>query len=293
VGLACGVKNSGIGNGVVEKGLCRMAVEADGSISLFTGFTEMGQGLFTVMIQFAVEVTGLPPSVFRPQVNSRFEVGSGQTTGSRGTLLAGRATIDAAMKLKVDLDAGLRLPELVGRVYEGETTIDDTTAPGETKNGKIKTHTTFGWSSQVVVLDEAGAVDLVHVAQDVGRVVNPQQCEGQIEGAVLMGLGYALTEELPCKDGMPVSFEMRDIGILRAKHAPKVKISLVEENEPEGPFGAKGIGELGLVPTAGAVAAALEVFDGQRRMILPMKDSPAARAIDVGQLADGERDQWH
>lgn len=293
VGLACGVKNSGIGNGVVEKGLCHMAIEADGSISLFTGFTEMGQGLFTVMIQFAVEVTGLPPSVFRPQVNSRFEVGSGQTTGSRGTLLAGRATIDAAMKLKVDLDAGLTLPELVGRVYEGETTIDDTTAPGETKNGKIKTHTTFGWSSQVVVLDEAGAVDLVHVAQDVGRIVNPQQCEGQIEGAVLMGLGYALTEELPCKDGMPVSFEMRDIGILRAKHAPKVKISLVEENEPEGPFGAKGIGELGLVPTAGAVAAALEVFDGQRRMTLPMKDSPAARAIDVGQLADGERDQWH
>jgi selenium-dependent xanthine dehydrogenase len=293
VGLACGVKNSGIGNGAIEKGKCRMEVEADASVSLYSGFTEMGQGLFTVLIQFAVEVTGLPPSVFRPKVNSRFELGSGQTTGSRGTLLAGRATIDAAAKLRADLEAGNTLRDLVGRVYEGETTIDDTTAPGQTKNGIIKTHTSFGWSSQVVVLDEQGAVELVHVAQDVGRAINPQQCEAQIEGAVAMGLGYALTEELPCKDGMPVTFKPREIGVLRAPHMPKVEVTLIEEHEPEGPFGAKGVGELGLVPTAGAVAAALEAFDGVRRMTLPMKDSPAARAIDVGLIKDGDRAQWH
>jgi selenium-dependent xanthine dehydrogenase len=293
VGLACGVKNSGIGNGAIEKGKCRMEVEADATISLYSGFTEMGQGLFTVMIQFAVEVTGLPASVFRPKVTSRFELGSGQTTGSRGTLLAGRATLDAAAKLKADLQAGHTLRDLIGRVYEGETTIDDTTAPGQLKNGIIKTHTSFGWASQVVVLDQAGAIDLVHVAQDVGRAINPQQCEAQIEGAVAMGLGYALTEELPCKDGMPVTFKVREIGALRAPDMPKVQITLVQEHEPEGPFGAKGIGELGLVPTAGAVAAALEAFDGVRRMTLPMKDSPAARAIDVGRIKDGDRDQWH
>jgi xanthine dehydrogenase molybdenum-binding subunit len=292
-GLACGVKNSGIGNGAIEKGKCRLEVEADASVSLYSGFTEMGQGLFTVLIQFAVEVTGLPASVFRPKVNSRFELGSGQTTGSRGTLLAGRATIDAASKLKRDLKAGHTLGDLAGRVYEGETTIDDTTAPGQTKNGITKTHTSFGWSSQVVVLDERGAIERVHVAQDVGRAVNPQQCEAQIEGAVAMGLGYALTEELPCKDGMPVTFHLREIGVLRAPHMPRIEVTLVEEYEPEGPFGAKGIGELGLVPTAGAVAAALEAFDGVRRMTLPMKDSPAARAIDVGLIKDGDRDQWH
>jgi xanthine dehydrogenase molybdenum-binding subunit len=293
VGLACGVKNSGIGNGAIEKGKCRLEVEADGSVSLYSGFTEMGQGLFTVIIQFAVEVTGLPASVFRPKVTSRFELGSGQTTGSRATLLAGRATIDAATRLRADLKAGHTLHDLAGRVYEGETTIDDTTAPGQTKNGIIKTHTSFGWSSQVVVLDEAGAIEHVHVAQDVGRAINPQQCEAQIEGAVAMGLGYALTEELPCKDGMPVTFHPRDIGVLRAPHMPKVEVTLIEEHEPEGPFGAKGIGELGLVPTAGAVAAALEAFDGVRRMTLPMKDSPAARAIDIGRIKDGDRDQWH
>ncbi len=293
VGIACGVKNSGIGNGAIESGKCTLVVEDGAHVSLYCGFTEMGQGLFTVLIQFAVEQTGLPPGVFHPKVNSLFELGSGQTTGSRATLLAGRAVIDAATKLRDDLVAGRSLSELVGRIYEGRTIIDDTTAPGQTKNGIIKTHTSFGWSTQVVVLDEAGAVARVHVAQDVGRAINPQQCEAQIEGAVHMGLGYALSEELPCKDGMPVTFKMRDIGVLRAQHMPAVQVTLVEEHEPEGPFGAKGIGELGLVPTAGAVAGALEAYDGMRRMTLPMKDSPAARAIDVGRIKDGDRAEWH
>ncbi|MCM2251338.1 MAG: selenium-dependent xanthine dehydrogenase [Ramlibacter sp.] len=293
VGIACGVKNSGLGNGAIEKGRCALVVESDGHVGLYIGFTEMGQGLLTVMMQMAAEVTGLPASVFQPKVNSRFELGGGQTTGSRATMLSGRATIAAAEKLRDDLKAGHTLRDLAGRIYEGETTIDDTTAPGQLKNGKIKTHTAFGWSTQVVVLDEAGAVARVHVAQDVGRAINPQQCEAQVQGAVHMGLGYALTEELPCKDGMPVTFHPREIGVLRAPHMPEVEVTIVEEHEPEGPFGAKGIGELGLVPTAGAVAAALEAFDGVRRMTLPMKDSPAARAIDVGRIKDDDRDQWH
>jgi xanthine dehydrogenase molybdenum-binding subunit len=293
VGIACAVKNSGIGNGAIEFGKCRLTIEADGTIGLYTGFTEMGQGLLTILIQCAVEMTGLSATLFRPQVNSRFEVGTGQTTGSRGTLLAGRSVIDAGAKLKADLDAGHRLADLVGRIYEGETKIDDTTAPGQTKNGKIKTHTAFGWATQVVVLDEMGKVDRVIAAHDVGRALNPQQCEAQIEGAVQMGLGYALTEELPCKDGMPVTSKLREIGVLRAQHMPKVEVILIEEYEPEGPFGAKGVGEIGLVPTAGATAAALEAFDGIRRMTLPMKDSPAARAINVGRIPDADRDQWH
>ncbi len=86
---------------------------------------------------------------------------------------------------------------------------------------------------------------------------------------------------------------MREIGALRAPDMPRVQVTLIEEHEPEGPFGAKGIGELGLVPTAGAVAAALEAFDGVRRMTLPMKDCAAARAIDVGRIKDGDRAGWH
>jgi xanthine dehydrogenase molybdenum-binding subunit len=97
-----------------------------------------------------------------------------------------------------------------------------------------------------------------------------------------MGLGYALTEELECVDGMPVTFKLRDLGVLRAQDAPRIDVILVEEPEPDGPFGAKGVGEIGLVPTAAAVAGALEAFDGIRRYRLPMKDSPAARAMSVG-----------
>ena len=292
VGIACALKNSGLGNGAIETGKCRLVVEPGGVVELHTGFTEMGQGLMTVLTQCAVEVTGLPAAVFRPQVNSRFELGCGETTGSRGTLLAGRAVIDAAEKLKADLGAGRTLSELVGTVYAGETRIDDTTAEGELKGGKVKTHTTFGFATQVVVLDEKGALETVIAAHDVGRALNPQQCEAQIQGAVHMGLGYALTEELPCKDGMPVTFKLREIGVLRAQHMPRVEVILVEEPEPEGPFGAKGVGEIGLVPTAGAVAGALAAFDGVRRTRLPMKDSPAARVINVGRIPDGERASW-
>ncbi|MBL0147394.1 MAG: selenium-dependent xanthine dehydrogenase [Ideonella sp.] len=278
VGIACGVKNSGIGNGVVEFGKARLVVERDGQITLYNGFTEMGQGLMTVLVQLAVETTGLPAAVFVPRVDSTYDLDCGQTTGSRGTLLGGRAVLDAAAKLKADLDTGLTVEQLKGRVYVGETVIRDTTALGA-KVDKIKTHTTFGWATQMVVLDPYGRVDRVVAAHDAGRVLNPALCSGQIEGAVQMGLGYALTEELRCENGMPVSTKIRDIGVLRARDMPQVDVILVEEPEPEGPLGAKGVGEIGLVPTAAAVASALQRFDGIRRHTLPMKDSPAARAM--------------
>jgi xanthine dehydrogenase molybdenum-binding subunit len=283
VGIACGIKNSGIGNGALEYGKARLAVEKDGTVSLYNGFTEMGQGLLTILVQCAVEVTGLPPEVFRPKVDSTFEVGCGQTTGSRGTLLGGRAAQQAAERLKEDLDSGHTLADLAGRVYEGEVLIDDTTAPGQEAE-RIKTHTAYGFATQLCILDEEGKIDRFVAAHDVGRAINPALCEGQIEGSVHMGLGYALTEELPCPGGMPATFKLRELGVIRAREMPEVEVILVEDYEPEGPFGAKGVGEIGLVPTAPAVAAALEAFDGERRYVLPMKDSPAARAMKVGRI---------
>jgi xanthine dehydrogenase molybdenum-binding subunit len=283
VGIGCGIKNSGIGNGVAEWGKCRLAVEADGSVTLYNGYTEMGQGLLTVLVQFAAEVTGLPGSVFVPKVDSTYALGCGQTTGSRATLFSGRAVKSAAEKLKLDLDRGATLRDLTGKVYAADEVIADTTPLGA-KVAKVKTHTAFGYATQVCILDAEGKVERFVAAHDVGRAVNPALCSGQIEGSIHMGLGYALTEELPCVDGMPVTFKLRDIGVLRARDMPEVEVILVEEHEPEGPFGAKGVGEIGLVPTAGAVAGALEAFDGIRRMTLPMKDSPAARAMTVGRI---------
>ncbi len=284
VGIGCGLKNSGIGNGASEWGKARLVVEPDGTVSVYNGYTEMGQGLLTVLVQFAVEVTGLPASVFRAKVDSTYQLGCGQTTGSRATLFGGRAVESAALKLREELDRGKRLADLVGCVFAADVLVDDTTAPGKEKNGRIKTHTAFGYATQVCILDEDGRVARFVAAHDVGRAVNPALCEGQIEGSVHMGLGYALTEDLPCEDGMPVTMKLRDIGVLRARDMPEVEVILVEEHEPAGPFGAKGVGEIGLVPTAGAVAGALFAFDGIRRTALPMKDSPAARAMSVGKI---------
>jgi xanthine dehydrogenase molybdenum-binding subunit len=291
-GLACGIKNSGIGNGALEWGKVRLVVEPPDesgfiTVSLYNGYTEMGQGLLTVLIQCAVEATLVPAKHFRAKVDSTYQLGCGQTTGSRATLLGGRAAVAAAKKMRADLDAGGSLESLVGKVYVGDELIDDTTAlgrdPGPGK--KLKTHTAFGFATQLVILDAEGKLDKVVAAHDVGRAINPALCAGQIEGSVHMGLGYALTEELPCDEtGRPVTSSMREIGVLRAKDTPDIQVILVEEHEPEGPYGAKGVGEIGLVPTAPAVAGALFAFDGVRRYTLPMKDSPAARAIGVGKI---------
>ena len=290
VGIACGIKNTGIGNGAVEWGKARLVVETDGTISLYNGYTEMGQGLLTVLTQFAVEVTGLPAAIFRPKVDATYALGCGQTTGSRATLFGGLAVKSAAEKLKSALDEGKQLADLAGEVFAADIKIDDTQAPGQ-GTGPPKTHTAFGYATQVCILDGDGKLVKVIAAHDVGRVVNPALCAGQIEGSVSMGVGYALTEELPCENGMPVTIKMREIGALRAVDMPKVEVILVEEHEPEGPFGAKGVGEIGLVPTAGAVAGALYAFDGVRRFRLPMKEAPAAKAMRVGRIK-GDRATW-
>ncbi|MEE8143070.1 MAG: selenium-dependent xanthine dehydrogenase [Planctomycetota bacterium] len=285
VGIGCGLKNSGIGNGAIEYGKARLVVEKDGSISLFNGYTEMGQGLNTVLIQCAVEVTGIPAARFQARVDSTYALDCGQTTGSRGTLFGGRAVRSAAEKLRADLE-GAELKDLTGNVYEADVVVDDTTALSNPTMGKptkkIKTHTTFGYATQVCILDDEGRIERFVAAHDVGRAINPALCEGQIEGSIHMGLGYALTEDFPCPGGKPSSYRLRDMGVLRARDMPEVEVILVEDPEPEGPFGAKGVGEIGLVPTAAAVASALEAFDGVRRTVLPMRDSPAAQGLSRG-----------
>ncbi len=162
------------------------------------------------------------------------------------------------------------LKELSGKTYRGNYTCDWTTKPGADVK-EIITHFAYGYATQLVVLDETGRIEIVYAAHDAGKIMNPLMFEGQIEGAVHMGLGYALTEDLPMVDGQLVSTKMRNLKILRAKDMPEIKVLGVEVKDPVGPYGAKGLGEIGLVPTAAAVANALCDFDGQRRYKLPMK----------------------
>jgi xanthine dehydrogenase molybdenum-binding subunit len=277
-GIACGIKNVGIGNGMPEAGQALVEVTPGGRVVIHTGFTEMGQGFYTAMVQCLCDITGIDPRLVRTEVDTSHPTPCGMTTASRATVLGGRAVQDAARKMKADLIPGVRLADLAGRRYLGEYLAGPTTPLGSDE-ARPRTHLTYGFATQVCMLDEHGRVQRVVAAHDVGRIINRHLVEGQIEGAVHMGLGYALTEELPLVNGVPESFKLRSLGLIRARDMPEVSVILVESNDPEGPFGAKGVGEIGLVPTAGAVANALYRFDGVRRYALPMKDSAAGRAM--------------
>ncbi|HTS19042.1 MAG TPA: molybdopterin cofactor-binding domain-containing protein [Verrucomicrobiae bacterium] len=285
-GIACGIKNVGIGNGGEDGGRAMIGVDDDGTVVVRTGFTEMGQGLFTVLLQTFCEETGIHPRLVRLVTDTRYALDCGQTTGSRGTFLGCQAVRAACANFKPDMESVRSngamtrddLKKLAGRKWYGEFIVNDTHPLGHT-GPDVKTHITYGFATQVVILDDAGKLKKVVAAHDVGKVINPILLQGQIEGSIHMGLGYALTEELQLKDGHIASKDLRSLGILRAKDMPEVECIFIEENEPSGPYGAKGVGEIGLVPTAPAVAGALYKFDGIRRTKLPMKDSAAARAI--------------
>jgi selenium-dependent xanthine dehydrogenase len=277
-GIACGIKNVGIGNGMADLGKAMLSVDDSRRVTIRTGFTEMGQGLFTVCVQVACEETRLPPECFAVTTDTSKELDCGQTTASRGTVLAGVAVREAARKLRADLANGRTLADLVGREYRGDYACTDTVKLGAQVENP-KTHMTYGFATQVVILDDAGRLQKVIAAHDVGRVINPALLEGQIQGSIHMGLGYALTEDLEVSGGHIVSRDINALGVLRAHHMPEVEVIFIEEPDPDTAYGARGVGEIGLVPTAPAVAGALEAFDGIHRRRLPMKDSPAAQAI--------------
>jgi xanthine dehydrogenase molybdenum-binding subunit len=276
-GIGCGVKNTGIGNGLLEMGRAILRPEVDGTVTLFHSWTEMGQGVHTALRQIACEELGLPPERISVVVDTMRELDTGQTTASRSTVLGGRAVQVAAAKLLDALD-GREVRDLAGQEFLGEITIDWTSPPGVDVEDPV-THFAYGWAVQVAILDEDGRVQEVVAAHDVGKAINPTLLEGQIEGAVHMGLGFALTEELVVEGGVPTTTTLKSLGIGPARHMPEVEVVLVEVEQPEGPYGAKGVGEIGLVPTAPAVAGALHAFDGTWRTRLPMWDSSAGRAI--------------
>ena len=286
VGVACGVKNSGVGNGLKEYGKAILRPEADGTVTLFHSWTEMGQGVHTALQQIACEELGVTAEVVRVHVDTIRELDTGQCTASRSTVLGGRAVIEAANRLKAALNGG-SLRDLAGQEFYGEFLVDWTYKPGTGPDGGA-THYAYGWATQVVILDATGRIERVVAAHDVGKVINPTLLEGQIEGAVHMGLGHALSEEFIVEGGVPTTTTLKSLNIIPPAGMPPVECIFVEEHQPEGPYGAKGVGEVALVPTASAVAAALHDHDGVRRTRLPMRDSPAARAA-VPKLASAGR----
>ena len=278
-GIACGIKNTGIGNGMPDSSQVTITVAAADRVIIDHGWTEMGQGVHTMALQTLVTETGIDPRCVEMRVETGSEMVTGMTTASRATSLIGNAIIDACQGLKADLE-NHSLEELAGRQYIGDFTVDWTTKPKqmqgamvgeEADDHKIYTHYSYSYATQVVILDEAGQVEKIIAAHDAGKIFNPTLFEGQLEGSIHMGLGYAISEDLPLQDGRPKSTMLRKCGILRAKDMPEMAVIGVEVPDPYGPYGAKGVGEIGLVPTAGAVANALYQFDGVRRHKLPMR----------------------
>ena len=267
VGLGLGLKNSGLGNGFKEISKAVVRFKANGRIEIRHGWTEMGQGINTVAAQVAVEELEVDASFIDVIVDTTRELGFGQTTGSRGTLMGAGAVKHAC---QVAIASGRE----VEVDHVGEYRVDWTNKLGEPGVVNPIIHSTFSYASQMVVIDrETQKIEKVVAIHDVGRVVNPTLCEGQVEGSVHMGLGYALTENFPSdpQTAFPTNMTLRSLGILRAKDVPKIEVKLIESPQPNAPYGIKGVGEIGLVPTAGAVAAALHDLDGNWRNALPMR----------------------
>ena len=265
VGMGLGLKNSGLGNGANEVSRSTVRFDPDGTIEVRHCWTEMGQGIHTVARQVAVEELGVEPDRIKVVVDTTRELGAGQTTGSRGTVMGAGSVADACRNA---MAGGCE----EGVEYEGVYVVDWTNSINDGLENPV-IHSTFGYAAQLVELDpETGEIAKVVAAHDVGRAVNPLLCEGQIEGAVHMGLGYALTEGFPCDEhGKPLNETLRSLDIIRPKDMPPTEVILVESPDPNSPYGIKGVGEIGLVPTAGAVAAALHAHDDEWRHELPMR----------------------
>jgi xanthine dehydrogenase molybdenum-binding subunit len=237
----------------------------------------MGQGLFTTIRQAVCEETGLSPEIMDVRWDKALGAKCGETWASRATTLSCAAAQRAAVQLGEDLKHST-LDQLVGREYTGDYVCNFTTRPGTPEAlTNPTTHMTFSYATQVVILNDDGRIERVVAAHDVGRAINPKGCAGQVEGGVHMGLGYALSENFVSTNAKPDSLLLRDCGILKAKDTPRIDVILIEVPDEVGGYGAKGAGEIGLVPTAGAVAGALYSYDGIRRFSLPMDDAPAAQ----------------
>ncbi len=267
-GLACAIKNSGVGNGMVDESKVIIDIISENKILLQHGWTEMGQGVHNMALQTLCEETSVSPEIIEVIVDTEAQIKTGMTTSSRATALVGLAVINAAKAFKEDLKTR-SLKELKGKSYKGQYICDWTTKPGTEVKEQI-THYSYGYAAQVCILDDKGKISKMIAAHDGGKIMNPMLFEGQVEGGVHMGLGYALTEDLPMKNGFLVSDKMRDLKILRAHETPEIDVRMIEVKDPIGPYGAKGIGEIGMVPTAAAVSCALVKFDGKKRTKLPL-----------------------
>ena len=272
-GLACAMKNAGVGVGIPDTGRVRLTVE-DGKVHIYAGASCIGQGLGTVLTQMICDRTGLRhEDVIYERSNTYSAPDSGTTSGSRQTLFTGEACRRACEGLKAALEQG-GLASLNGREFYGEY-LGKTDPMGADVPNPVS-HIAYGYATQLCVLDEDGKLKQIVAAHDVGKAVNPLSVEGQIEGGVVMSMGYALTERYPLEDCRP-NVKFGTLGLFRANQIPEIVPIIVEKEGLDVACGAIGIGEITSIPTAPAIADAYYRYDGKRRTSLPLEGTPYSK----------------
>ena len=279
VGIACAMKNAGVGVGIPDWGRCKLIVEPDGKVHIYTGASCIGQGLGTVLVQTVVTCTGLRRGdVVYERSNTWIAPDSGDTSGSRQTLVTGEAARRACAKLKAELDGGKTLAQLAGQEFYGEYLAKTDPLGADVPNPV--SHVAYGYATQMCILDrETGKIKKMVAAHDVGKAVNPLSIEGQIEGGVVMSMGYALTEQYPIDENCKPTAKYGTLGLFRANQLPEQEIEAIVVEKPglDVAGGAIGIGEITSIPTAPAIADAYYRLDGERRLELPLTNTPYAR----------------
>jgi selenium-dependent xanthine dehydrogenase len=271
-GIACALKNAGIGVGLPDIGRCILSVE-QGMIHIRTSAACIGQGLATVTTQIVCETLKVPPEkVVAEPPDTRRTPNSGTTTASRQTVFTGEATHQAALKLKAALEAaGDDLARLEGQEFFAE--FSSPTDPMGSDKPNPVSHVAYGYAATVVILEDTGKVEKIIAAYDLGTVVNPKAAEGQIEGGLLMGMGYALTEDFPLEGGYP-KVKYGTLGLIRATEAPPMETILIKPQNPSPlTYGAKGVGELATIPVCPAISGAYYAKDRILRSKLPMENT--------------------
>ncbi len=271
VGIASAMKNAGLGVGVPDPGRCNLEV-IEGVVHARSSAGAIGQGVQTVIFQVVCETTGLPRNkVTVDHPDTRHSPNAGTTTASRQTVFTGEAARAASLQLKADLDSGKSLESLEGKIYKGEFDFV-TDAIGSEKPNPVS-HIAYGYATQLVIIDKEGKLVKVVAAHDVGRAINPVAARGQIEGGAAMALGYGLTEDFPLKDGIP-QVKFGTLGLFRSTQMPPVEVHLIEKNKHDSvAYGAKGLGEIVVIPGAPACQNAYYKKDGIFRYNLPLKNT--------------------
>ena len=272
-GIACAMKNAGVGVGIPDTGRCRLVV-AEGKVHIQAGASCIGQGLGTVLTQMCCDQLDIGrEDVVYERANTFEAPDSGTTSGSRQTLITGEACRRACAELKKAM-AGRPLSDLNGTEYYGEYLAKTDPLGADVPNPV--SHVAYGYATQLCVVGEDGKIERMVAAHDVGRAVNPTSCEGQIEGGVVMSMGFALTEDYPLKDCRPTA-KFGTLGLFKADQIPDIKAIVVEKPGLDVACGAIGIGEITSIPTAPAIADAYYRYDGKRRYSLPLEGTPYSR----------------